>query len=314
MKKLVILIDADNTPAKQATTILEEIASYGNANVKRIYGDWSGTPQGWTKEIILKNGLTPVQQFAYTKGKDATDMQLIIDAMDMLYSKAFDGFCIVSSDSDFTPLAARIRQQDLTVYGIGRKTAPEAFKQACDKFVYLENLEPETTSITINKNTNHTDNKAPSPANIPRQPIKGELEQLLRRAINSCLDENTGWASISAIGSYLSQTQPDFDSRSYGYSKLSSMIKLLSGIHVDTTGSTMRCRKIPYREFIVLLQEAMNKFKDKNGTASLQTLEQDLSPRFDYHSYGFTDFENFLKTVYNLTIQDNRVTFPIKPS
>ncbi|MDO5289670.1 MAG: NYN domain-containing protein, partial [Pseudomonadota bacterium] len=138
--KLAVLIDADNTSAATAQALFEEIAKYGTASVKRIYGDWSSHLLGGWREILLKHALTPVQQFAYTKGKDATDMGLIIDAMDLLYSGNFGGFCLVSSDSDFTPLASRIRASGLVVYGFGRATTPEAFRQACDRFIYVENL------------------------------------------------------------------------------------------------------------------------------------------------------------------------------
>lgn len=139
-KKFAVLIDADNSSIHAISSILEEVAKYGIASVKRVYGDWSSeTLKSW-RDVLLPHAITPVQQFAYTKGKDATDMILIIDAMDLLYAGALDGFCIVSSDSDFTPLASRVRENGLIVYGFGRKTTPEPFKQACDKFISIENL------------------------------------------------------------------------------------------------------------------------------------------------------------------------------
>lgn len=139
-KKFAVLIDADNSSIGAIPSVLEEVAKYGIASVKRVYGDWSSeTLKNW-REVLLPHAITPVQQFAYTKGKDATDMILIIDAMDLLYAGALDGFCIVSSDSDFTPLASRIRENGLSVYGFGKKKTPEAFKKACDKFIYVENL------------------------------------------------------------------------------------------------------------------------------------------------------------------------------
>ena len=142
-KKLAVLIDADNSSINSIEPVLEEIAKFGIASVKRVYGDWSSdTLKNW-RDVLLPHAITPVQQFAYTKGKDATDMILIIDAMDLLYSGALDGFCIVSSDSDFMPLASRIRESGLMVYGFGRKKTPEAFRKACDKFIYIENLEIE---------------------------------------------------------------------------------------------------------------------------------------------------------------------------
>lgn len=150
--KLAVLIDADNTTAACAQDLLEEIAKYGIASVKRIYGDWSSPVLNGWRNVLLKHALVPIQQFAYTKGKDATDMGLIIDAMDLLYSGHFDGFCLVSSDSDFTPLASRIRAAGRTVYGFGKQTTPEAFRQACDRFVYIENLgEPKNPGVTATR-------------------------------------------------------------------------------------------------------------------------------------------------------------------
>ncbi len=140
IKKLAVLIDADNSSVNSIESILEEVAKYGIASVKRVYGDWSSESLKKWRDVLLPHAITPVQQFAYTSGKDATDMILIIDAMDLLYGGALDGFCIVSSDSDFTPLASRIRESGLTVYGFGRNKTPEAFRKACDKFIYVENL------------------------------------------------------------------------------------------------------------------------------------------------------------------------------
>ena len=139
-KKFAVLIDADNSSINAISSVLEEVAKYGIASVKRVYGDWSSEALKKWRDVLLPHAITPVQQFAYTKGKDATDMILIIDAMDLLYAGALDGFCIVSSDSDFTPLASRIRENGLIVYGFGRKTTPEPFKKACDKFISVENL------------------------------------------------------------------------------------------------------------------------------------------------------------------------------
>lgn len=158
-KKFAVLIDADNSSISAIPSVLEEVAKYGIASVKRVYGDWSSeTLKNW-REVLLPHAITPVQQFAYTKGKDATDMILIIDAMDLLYAGALDGFCIVSSDSDFTPLASRIRENGLSVYGFGKKKTPEAFKKACDKFIYIENLISDI--VRTPKNQYNTDMSYP---------------------------------------------------------------------------------------------------------------------------------------------------------
>ena len=172
--KLAVLIDADNASAAAVSGLFAEIAKLGIASVKRIYGDWSRPePQGWKKDVLLRHALMPVQQFAYTTGKDATDMKLIIDAMDLLYSGTFDGVCLVSSDSDFTPLAARIRANGLTVYGFGRHNTPEAFRQSCDRFFYLENLQETTAAeegdnYQINVHEKHDATCGGDPNTAPR--------------------------------------------------------------------------------------------------------------------------------------------------
>ncbi len=274
-----VLIDADNTSPNAAPEIFAEIAKYGVANTKRIYGDWSSSHLAGWQEILLDYALMLVQQFSYTKGKDATDMQLIIDGMDLLYSATFDGFCLISSDSDFTPLAMRLRESGVSVYGFGRKTTPKAFRQACDRFFYIENLQAEESNNIV---TVAVDNPAESAALTVRQPIEGALKHLLHKAVKDSIDENTGWAFVGHIGSYLSQTQPDFDSRSYGYAKLSSMLKALGGLQFKYDDSSrMYCRKIPYGELIKLLDEAIEKFQNKQGWAKINTVEKYLKPRWD---------------------------------
>ena len=207
---LAVLIDADNAQASIIEMLLAEIAKYGTANVKRIYGDWTDSRLKRWKEPLLDHGLTPIQQFAYTMGKNATDSAMIIDAMDLLYTKNFDGFCIVSSDSDFTKLASRIREAGLMVYGFGEKKTPKPFVSACDKFIYTENLRPEVekeAKTSVNYDVAH--NKA--------------LTKLLRQAVEDCMDE-TGWANLGRVGQRIANTNPDFDPRTYGYKKLSDLL------------------------------------------------------------------------------------------
>ena len=311
--KLAVLIDADNAPADIIDRLLEEIAKYGIASVKRIYGDWSRPePQGWKKDVLLKHALIPVQQFAYTKGKDATDMSLIIDAMDLLYSGTFDGFCLVSSDSDFTPLAARIRASGLTVYGFGKRNTPEAFRQSCDRFIYLENLQDEAAGAdkpAAEASATPPVASGEKTAPPPRKTLDGALRSLLYKAVKDSTDESTGWAFVGQIGTYLSQTQPDFDTRSYGYAKLSSMLKALGGLqfrHDDA--SRMYCRKIPYSELIKLLSnDALPKFQNKEGWVKIPALEKYLAPRWSYKEYGFASFMALLETIHNLEIQGDSV-------
>jgi uncharacterized LabA/DUF88 family protein len=214
--KLAVLIDADNAQPKIIDPLLAEIAKYGTASVKRIYGDWT-QPQlkGW-KEVLLTHSIQPIQQFGYTTGKNATDSAMIIDAMDLLYTGNFDGFCIVSSDSDFTKLAARIRESGLAVYGFGEKKTPVPFVSACDKFIYTEVLQAEETG-----GETETPIKRLGTAELRRD---RKLIRLLRDAVDAASDES-GWAHLGAVGSMIAKQSPEFDPRNYGYKKLGELVK-----------------------------------------------------------------------------------------
>lgn len=299
--KLAVLIDADNTSASAIEGIMAEIAKHGIASAKRIYGDWSSPHlQSWKNEL-LKYALVPVQQFAYTTGKDTTDMQLIIDGMDLLYSGTYDGFCILSSDSDFTPLAMRIRESGLAVYGFGRKKTPEAFRHACDRFFYIENL-LETAE------NNSADDIKETTVKTVRHAIEGTLQQLLFKAVKETTDDSTGWAFVGSIGSYLIQTQSDFDPRTYGYAKLSNMLKELGSMQFKYDGeSRMYCRKIPYSDLVKVLAEAIKKFGNKDGWAKISVVEKYVKPRWDYTDFGFEDFDNVLENVHNLSIKSDSI-------
>ncbi len=215
-QKLAVLIDADNAQPSIIDALLAEIAKYGTASVKRIYGDWT-LPQlkGW-KEVLLTHSIQPIQQFGYTSGKNATDSAMIIDAMDLLYTGNFDGFCIVSSDSDFTKLAARIRESGLTVYGFGEKKTPTPFVSACDKFIFTEVLRAEEageeTAAPIKRLT---------AAELKRD---RKLIRLLRDAADAASDES-GWAHLGTMGSIIAKQSPEFDPRNYGYKKLGELVK-----------------------------------------------------------------------------------------
>jgi hypothetical protein len=231
-ERLAVLVDADNASASVVTGLLAEVAKYGTAHVKRAYGDWTGTRlQGW-KEHLLDSSIQPMQQFAYTTGKNATDSAMIIDAMDLLYSGRFDGFCIVSSDSDFTRLAQRIRESGLTVYGFGERKTPSPFVSACDKFIYLENLAVSSPAAAPD----------PSSASAEQPPasahhLDDDLAGLLRGAVEAGSDDD-GWAHLGFVGHIITQQRPDFDSRSYGYSKLSDLMAATSLFDLD--------RRIPH--------------------------------------------------------------------
>ncbi|POR31947.1 hypothetical protein TPAR_07842 [Tolypocladium paradoxum] len=219
--KLAVLIDADNAQPSMASPLLAEIAKYGTAFVKRAYGDWTGTSlKGW-KEQLLESSIQPIQQFAYTHGKNATDAAMIIDAMDLLYSNRFDGFCLVSSDSDFTRLASRIRESGLVVYGCGERKTPKPFVTACDKFIYIENLASNDelapqVGLSAHKLTPAAHNESYTHATI-----------WLRAAVRATSDDD-GWAGLASVGSHVTRLYPDFDPRTYGYAKLSELITATS--------------------------------------------------------------------------------------
>ncbi|MEV4670611.1 NYN domain-containing protein [Actinomadura sp. NPDC049382] len=217
--RLAVLIDADNAQPGVVEGLLAEVAKYGTAHVKRAYGDWTGTNlRGW-KEHLLDQSIQPIQQFAYTSGKNATDAAMVIDAMDLLYSDRFDGFCIVSSDSDFTRLAARIRESGLTVYGFGERKTPKPFVAACDKFIYIENLAYDPGSAAPAATALKPE--PPTPAAKLKQDTA--LVNLLRNAVDAASDED-GWAALGSVGQIITKQRPEFDSRNYGYAKLSELI------------------------------------------------------------------------------------------
>lgn len=219
--RLAVLIDADNAQPSITEGLLSEVAKYGVASVKRIYGDWT-TPNlsGW-KPLLLEHSIHPVQQFRYTVGKNATDSAMIIDAMDLLYTKRFDGFCLVSSDSDFTRLASRIREEGLLVYGFGEKKTPKAFVSACDKFIFTEVLKFQEDAGTAVK---------PKTSNELKRDTK--LVVLLRSAVEAASDES-GWAHLGTVGSNVAKQAPEFDPRNYGFTKLGELAIAINLFDVD---------------------------------------------------------------------------------
>jgi uncharacterized LabA/DUF88 family protein len=233
--RLAVLIDADNAQPSVIDALLAEVAKFGVASVKRIYGDWTSTSHTQWKKSLLKHSIQPVQQFAYTSGKNATDSALIIDAMDLMYTRRFDGFCLVSSDSDFTRLAQRLREEGLMVIGFGEKKTPEPFVVACDKFIYTEVLRP-TVKKPIAKSASAGEKPA-SPSSQPGPEAKADAEakspapivsvlpsDLILQAIDEAEDES-GWAALANVGTYLTKLRPDFDPRLYGHKKLSGLFK-----------------------------------------------------------------------------------------
>lgn len=225
--RLAVLIDADNAQAAVIEGLLAEIARFGEAIVKRIYGDFTSPQSASWKKVLQKHSIKPIQQFAYTTGKNATDSALIIDAMDLLYTGKFDGFCLVTSDSDFTGLAVRIREEGFTVLGFGEKKTPEAFKNACNKFIFIEVLRPtlESEEPITPSSIKGSQEDAESP---PKEEHKDEQKHFPTQFMLSALEQSSddgGWAELGKFGNYLSKLQPDFDSRLYGYKKLSQLVK-----------------------------------------------------------------------------------------
>ncbi len=235
--RLAVLIDADNAQPSVIAPLLAEVAKFGSARVRRIYGNWTSPQHGEWKQALLEHSIQPIQQFAYTKGKNATDSALIIDAMDLLYTRRFDGFCLVSSDSDFTRLAQRIREEGLAVYGFGERKTPEPFVAACDKFIYTDLLRTRNLQKPVAAGPVRGEVKPPSPATTGHSSGGGGLSSneaspspidavaLITQAIEEVESED-GWAALAAVGSYLSTLRPDFDPRLFGQKKLSDVLRI----------------------------------------------------------------------------------------
>jgi hypothetical protein len=253
---LAVLIDADNAQAAVIENLLAEIARYGEATVKRIYGDFTAPTSASWRKVLQKFAIKPVQQFAYTTGKNSTDSTLIIDAMDLLYTRKFDGFCLVSSDSDFTGLAMRIREEGLAVYGFGEQKTPEAFKKACHKFVFTEVLRPEKEHSS-----------KPTSAASPSEPLRPASEpttipfplKLVKESLEQSGDDS-GWSNLGTFGSYLTKRLPEFDSRNYGYKKLSELVKSKTQLF-ETEERSISGKKQLY----VRAKSTKPKRKQKNG-------------------------------------------------
>ena len=225
---LAVLIDADNTSPKWTQAIFDEIAGMGEASVRRCYGDFSSQQMtGWNK-VQAEFGLVPHHQPANTVGKNASDIALVIDAMDLMHSGRFDGFVLVSSDSDFTRLASRIREQGLDVFGIGAQKTPAAFRQACKRFIYLENLQgsgaPDTPAKTSGKNLN-------------------EARDMLFKAMDS-IDQDSEWYALGRLGQQVTAANPDFDTRSYGHKKLSDLIAAIKVLETRREGTQLMARRV----------------------------------------------------------------------
>ena len=251
--RLAVLIDSDNVSHKYVKAMMDEIALYGTPTIKRIYGDWTTTTgTGW-KNVLLTNAITPIQQYSYTTGKNSTDSAMIIDAMDILYGQKVDGFCIVSSDSDFTRLATRLREAGVRVFGIGENKTPESFIAACDKFIYLEILNAEQNKKDAEIKTDLGQVQAAPKPHI--QKIPETVVGLVVTSVNDVADED-GWAFLGDVGNLLLKKQPSFDSRNYGFTKLTPLIQSIGLFEIDQRDTSNRGIKHIYIRDKAFVQSA----------------------------------------------------------
>jgi uncharacterized LabA/DUF88 family protein len=242
--RIAVLIDADNIPSANIKVMMEEIAKYGTPTFKRIYGDWTRPNLSGWKNVLLENAIQPIQQYGYTTGKNATDSAMIIDAMDMLYTEKVDAFCIVSSDSDFTRLATRLRESGMTVIGMGEKKTPNPFIVACDKFIYIEILEMQADD----SKELVEDEKGKQQARKQRETlnkIDKATIQLISSTISDLADDD-GWAFLGEIGNLILKKRPDFDPRNFGFNKLAMLIKSIKKFEVDERETGKKSIKLVY--------------------------------------------------------------------
>ena len=313
-KQFAVLIDADNISAKYAGSIFNEIENYGYASFRRIYGNWSTKGNGWKEEILLENSITPVQQFAYTSGKNATDMAMVIDAMDILYSGKVDGFCLVTSDSDFTRLAMRLREENMYVIGMGESKTPMALTKACNKFIHL-NL--------INKQVNDMEN-APSAAASRKGARAAEEEHgsgvtplpQIEEAIISFINDNENKGKITylgEIGSRLNAKFTDFDVRNYGYTKLVVFLQdtcprlylyKIDSAYAVGLGSHLDRQKLE-KEILLFIRD--NGGQIENLSMVYEEIHKKY-PAFDLKDYGYNRLSSFLRSIRQLSVSGNMVS------
>ena len=295
--RLAVLIDSENISTKYMKCIFDEISNYGITTYKRAYGDWTSSRLGGWKEIFLKYAITPIQQYSYTQGKNSTDSAMIIDAMDILYSGKVDGFCILSSDSDFTRLAGRLRDAGMLVIGMGEKKTVEAFRTACSVFKYLEVLMAD----------GEEDEDEDS---LSRQDIEESVKKII--IDNNAMDRET---TVGEIGSKLSNRHADFDVRNYGYSKLSKFLESLKGIDISFDGTSviasLSSGKITRDIVDELVVNTLNKKKGKMPLPSLKQAIEKNYPDFNIRDYGYSKFARFVNDISGVYVEDNVVY--IKP-
>ena len=308
--RFALLIDADNVSAKYIQPILDELSKYGNVTYKRIYGDWTRTNNASWKEELLQNSITPIQQFSYTHGKNATDSAMIIDAMDMLYTSELEGFCLVSSDSDFTRLASRLRESGKTVIGMGEDKTPSPFRKACDIFTELELLLEDNTMEKDEQEEKSSTSHSHGKNQKKQTPVsKEQIEEAVVRIIteNQNDDRETG---LGEVGSRLVKLYPDFDVRRYGYSLLSKFLETLPKLKLTQVGTQVtvslyedKSRKERIEEYILRQIEG----NGKNGI-TLSALGNRIRMRFgDFkvRDYGFSQFKQYIQSFENVELVDD---------
>ena len=292
-RRLAVLIDAENISIKYIKVVLDEISNYGIATYKRAYGDWTNPVlKGW-KEEVLKNSITPMQTYSYTQGKNSTDSAMIIDAMDILYSGKVDGFCIVSSDSDFTRLASRLREAGMLVVGMGEKKTVEAFRTSCTAFKYLEVLAAD--------DENQSD--------ISRKEIEDSIIKILMD--NEANDRET---TVGELGSKLSNRHADFDVRNYGYSKLTKFLESIKGLTLTQHGNsitvTRKESEVSKDQIVSLVMDTLKKSKSKSMSLPvLKTKIEKKYPTFKISDYQYSRFSQFVKDMDGLVVKNNSVSW-----
>ncbi|MCM1541207.1 MAG: NYN domain-containing protein [Blautia sp.] len=297
--QLAVLIDADNISSKYAATIFEELENYGLSTYRRIYGNWSKS-NGWTEGILLEHSIMPVQQFSYTTGKNATDMAMVIDAMDILYKNKVQGFCLVTSDSDFTRLAMRLREENMFVLGMGESKTPQALTRACNKFIHL-NLVAEQ-----NKSAGETE----SSADDQNVTSIAEVKQVILTLINQ---DDEGLVDLAQIGNKLNEKFSDFDVRNYGYFKLSTFIgEKISDIQVVKIDNQLYAKRQSSLTKEELEREICRMIEKSGGVIdNLSTLNDELHKRYrqlDLKEFGYSRISSFLRSLKSVTVRENKVT------
>lgn len=306
--KFALLIDADNVSAKYIKPILDELSKYGNVTYKRIYGDWTSTYSASWKEELLQNSITPIQQFSYTHGKNATDSAMIIDAMDMLYTSQLEGFCLVSSDSDFTKLASRLRESGKKVIGMGEDKTPAPFRKACDIFTVLELLLEDNTIEKEEKATIHVvgkDNKKADNDVGSKDQIEESVVKIITENQNN--DKDTG---LGEVGSRLVKLYPDFDVRRYGYSLLSKFLETFPKLKLQQDGTQVTVTLFEDKSKQEMLEEYILMLVKNAGAqgVSLGTLGNKLRNRFGnfkVRDYGYSQFKQYIQSFPEIQIKDD---------